>query len=393
MNRRPRLMRTTAVVAAALATCASCGIHAVRPWVYLHEDSTSTSSYAYGISGTVDGGCVFAGRIFSAGDDEADLLAVRLDRHGREIWKRAFGVVGLTEEGYDAVEMPDGRIAVVGVRAEGTDLDTDDSWVLMLDCDGKVIWNRAYPLECYDLAVCVEPRAGGGLIVACEVEEPDGSGNNDIRVMALDDRGDLVWEQRQSTEEWDDPGSLSSTADGGCILLATTGPMDQSTSDMWLVRLDGSGRTLFEKRYDSGRPDEGNAVCPDGEGGYFLAGTSGIIQADDLDIWLMKVAADGVENWARRYGRRLDDAVAAVAAAPDGGAVIAGRVGGGMGAMLLDSEGSTVWRVTLGLESVDGICALTGGGWAVCGSLEEAAAVIVLSPEGTAVEGFANAAD
>ena len=59
-----------------------------------------------------------------------------------------------------------------------------------------------------------------------------------------------------------------------------------------------------------------------------------------------------------------------------------GLVEGLAGAMLLDPEGSTIWRTTLPLDSVEGICTLSGGGFAVSGDVGGLATVLTLDAEG-----------
>jgi hypothetical protein len=82
--------------------------------------------------------------------------------------------------------------------------------------------------------------------------------------------------------------------------------------------------------------------------------------AGERDIFLLKVDANGIEQWRRIYGGPGDDAALYVEPASDGGFVIAGGTedeheDAQILVMKVDNEGREVWRKEVGEPSTDDV--------------------------------------
>lgn len=136
-------------------------------------------------------------------------------------------------------------------------------------------------------------------------------------------------------------GGTTSTGGGGAGGTASTGGSAGGATTS-TTGGGGSGAACgdFARRLGGGNPaDEdllGGAVV-DAAGGAIVAGEmSGTLQvgaatlvsAGGKDAFVVRLAESGAVLWARRFGSVYDDRVRAVAAMPDGGAVVAGMFDG-----------------------------------------------------------------
>lgn len=84
--------------------------------------------------------------------------------------------------------------------------------------------------------------------------------------------------------------------------------------------------------YGGSRGDVPRAVAPTSDGGFVVAGYSNSNQSGEksanskggFDFWIVRINANGVKVWDKTYGGSGDDLAQGIAAASDGGFVVAG---------------------------------------------------------------------
>jgi hypothetical protein len=85
---------------------------------------------------TRDGSFLLIGETRSIGAGERDVLLIKTDRHGKEIWRKPFGGPEM-DRGFAGVETRDGDFVIIG--ATGSD-HKHDGLVLKVDANGNQIW-------------------------------------------------------------------------------------------------------------------------------------------------------------------------------------------------------------------------------------------------------------
>ncbi len=131
--------------------------------------------------------------------------------------------------------------------------------------------------------------------------------------------------------------------------------------------------------YGSAANEQARCVIQTADGGYAFVGTTRDTQYGDPDIWLVKVDADGSEQWSTTFGGDLREAGMGLCAAPDGGYVLTGyttSLGSGwrdLWVIKTDANGTLVWEYLDGtFENDEGWCVIpvSAGGYAVAGYTE-----------------------
>ena len=167
--------------------------------------------------------------------------------------------------------------------------------------------------------------ADGGYIMAGTQSE---SGlNPDGYIVRVNEFGDTLW-TRTYARTWS--SGLYSIAESGDGFIATgfnTVTLGPARSDLYLLKINQQGDTLWSKHYGGSRDESGQEIKPTSDGGFIVAGRYDEAY-NTTSFYLLKIDTQGDTLWTRKYG--LGTGYRAFARAveqtDDGGYMIAGYV-------------------------------------------------------------------
>jgi len=233
---------------------------------------------ARSIQQTADGGYIVAGWTGSFGAGRSDIWVLKLDPNGDVQWQKTYEEPD-ADEAYSIQQTVDRGYIVAGLRGI---VGVQDIWVLKLDPNGNVQWQKTYHSN--STVTAIQQTADGGYIVT-------GGGillTRGFLVLKLDPNGDIQWQKTYSSGILPDvPYSIQQTADGGYIVAGVN-----SFGDIWVLKLDPNGNIQWQKAY--GVPSAGDiaySIQQTADGGYIVAGTIGSVGVSDL--WVLKLDANG----------------------------------------------------------------------------------------------------
>ncbi|MCL5097242.1 MAG: T9SS C-terminal target domain-containing protein [Candidatus Omnitrophica bacterium] len=343
----------------------------------------------YALQLTADEGYVLGGSSFSVEDGNksspnfglADFWVVRLDADGNPLWDKSYGgngmdvLTGLTIT-------PDGGYVLGGYSASYTNGNktspiwgTNDFWVVRLDSNGDLVWDKSFGGDDDDTLTCLEATSDGGYILGgYSYSNANGNktspnrGMDDYWVVRLDAGGNKLWENTFGGSQQDYPYSIHQTADGGFIAggWSKSGPGGNKSSpnfgqgDFWIIRLDRFGNLLWDRSFGGSDWDYLTSLAETVDGGFVLGGWSAS-KADGnktspnfggYDFWLVRLDADGRLLWDQSWGGAGSDQVYCLQPTADGGFIL-----GGYSGSLPDSNktspsygGGDFWVVKLAAE-------------------------------------------
>ncbi|MBT9145197.1 MAG: hypothetical protein DDT42_01067 [candidate division WS2 bacterium] len=118
-----------------------------------------------------------------------------------------------------------------------------DIYLLKLDSQGKVIWEKTYGGEADEWAYSIQQTLDGGYIVAGFKFIYFGVSKKDVYLLKLDSQGKVIWEKTYGGKYDDVAYSIRQTLDGGYIVAGYTDSFGVGGYDVYLLKLDSQGKT------------------------------------------------------------------------------------------------------------------------------------------------------
>lgn len=272
---------------------------------------------------TRDGGFLLVGYTFAPGAPDADMLVIKTDADGNMIWSKRFGGAG-TEYGNACTETEDGYLVLGYTTSFGA--GSKDFYLLKIDDDGNEIWAKTFGGASWDVgtALC---QAGDGHYFICGFTHSFGYSEEDIYLLKVDEHGNTIWSKTFSGWRIDMANSVHSTDDGGCVIAASSGSYSANT-DFYLAKITAAGEKEWSQSYNaSGDYGHGFDWCkgssPAADGGWILAGYSDC--NDMMDVVVVKTDSLGNEQWLTSFGNKpFYEYGNTVCRAVEGGYVVAG---------------------------------------------------------------------
>lgn len=134
-----------------------------------------------------DGGFILAGRTGPWGVDE-DILIIKVDSNGHIIWQKTIG--GPSDElTFKVIENVNNEI-IVGASTWSYGFGSKDAWVLKLDSNGELIWQKTYGGDDFDGLFSLIECSDGHIVIAGTTGS-FGENNGNIWVMKIDNALDF----------------------------------------------------------------------------------------------------------------------------------------------------------------------------------------------------------
>jgi len=221
---------------------------------------------------TTDGGYIITGGF-------SNVYLLKINNYGDVIWLKEYDNDSGRGEGTCVQQTSDNGFIITGLRP----------WLIKTDSNGDTLWTKTY--SGVPRSVC-ETNDGSFLIAGeytsqdceyCELEVH-------IWLLKTDSSGDTTWTRKiDNNLLGDHVYSMKKTSDGGFILAGETVDI-MYDSDVYLIKLDKFGNTIWESTIGgvSGKNFRAYDVEETRDGGYIITGWSNY-----EDLLLVKVNNEG----------------------------------------------------------------------------------------------------
>lgn len=188
------------------------------------------------------------------------------------------------------------------------------------------LWTKTFGGYNDDGAYSLRQTFDGGYIIAGWTES-FGTGNSDVYLIKTDANGDTVWTKAYGGTRDDESFSVQQTSDSGYIAVGSTYSFGAAyEDDAWLIKTDANGDTLWTKRFgETNHTDRGNSVQQTDEGGYIITGRTESYGLNYASAWLIKTDSSGNKVWDKTFGGSAYDYCRSVRQTGDGGYIAAGE--------------------------------------------------------------------
>ncbi len=337
----PKLLLT----AFALLTLLSQGFGQPPPpdtlWTRIYDIGNFEDCYS--VIQTLDNGLVLVGKTNLTGNDEAFVL--KTDFLGRFQWIRTYG--GSASDVFESIVlMPDGGYALGG-KTSSWGAGGPDMWLVRTDSLGNVLWQHTYGGPDWDWCYDMIHTTDGGFALGGFTNNFGAGYYENAWLVKTDSLGDMQWQSSFGGIYPDVCYSLKQTCDGGYILGGGYGIALPDNRDMYLVKVTAQGAVEWQRNYGGSGNDNVESLLQAPDGGYAMAGTTTSFGAGNYDMWLVKVNAEGNQQWQHTYGASGTDMCYCSLQSPDGGYLLGGMWAGHFCVVKTDSLGNFSWQRTV----------------------------------------------
>ncbi|MBX2922033.1 MAG: gliding motility-associated C-terminal domain-containing protein [Chitinophagaceae bacterium] len=295
-----------------------------------------------------------------------DLWVVKMDAAGNMEWQKCLGG-SYVEHGAFIRQTQDGGYILAGstnsVDCNIKSNNSLDYWIVKLNATGDIQWQKNYGGTKNEYAWDISIGQDGSYFIAGSSESSDGDvtgnkGETDYWVIKLDVNGNLIWQKSMGGGGEDAAYSVQATPDGGCITAGHASSVNgdvtnnHGASDYWVVKLSNTGNIAWQKCYGGSGSDVAWSIKPVLSGGYIIGGHTSSNNGDvsgnhgpGADFWLVKIDQSGTLQWQKCYGGSKNEMAYALDVTPDGGYIVAGNAESDDGDLNCHASITDVWVI------------------------------------------------
>ncbi len=275
------------------------------------------------IQQTIDGGYIIAERTPGAPINLMKVYLIKTSAMGDTLWARTYG--GIANDGAHSVqETNDSGFIVTGYTFSfGAGNSNDDAYLIKTDFNGNILWSKTYGGTISDEGFSVQQTNDGGYIIAGSTNS-FGAGSFDVFLIKTDINGNTLWTKTYGGMGDDIGRSVEQTSDGGYIVAGHTFSFGIGDRDIYLIKTDSTGNALWTKTYGGMGIDEQWSVHQTNDGGYIVGGATVSFGAGGSDVYLIKTNTVGDTLWTKTYGGSFNDWGHSIQQTADRGYIIGG---------------------------------------------------------------------
>ena len=213
--------------------------------------------------------------------------------------------------------------------------------LLNMYCHAQITFQKTYGGAQDDEFYSVQQTIDGGYILLGRTKS-FGAGGNDVYLVKTDSLGDTLWTKTYGGTGSDVGNEVQQTTDSGFIIIGFTN--SSGPTMVYLIKTDINGNTLWSKTYKPGVSGGGSSVKQTFDGGYILSCSGGTYGTG----FLIKTNALGDTLWTKSFKINLTNSK--ILQTTDGGYIITGT-GDDLTSypsylvlVKTDSNGNPVWK-------------------------------------------------
>jgi len=290
------------------------------PWAvqFTHPDLWLTS-----LTRLPGGDIVVAGTIWPPTGNSEVFLA-RLSAGGAIAWERTMG--GTEDEMVFGVEATRNGEIFVAAQSRSYGSGNYDAWLLRVRDDGSIVWQEAIGSAAIEYPWAAK-EAPDGTIWVVGSAQAYGAGGGDAWILRLDAAGTILSQVAVGGAGGDQATAVDVGPDGTAWVAGVSSSCPGGLlSDAYVASFDPGGNLSWARTFGVSGSDRAAAIVATSPCGAFLAGHFDFAPGSGAegDAFLAHVSSGGDASWVRRYDAGLDESVASLVLAPDGGLIAAG---------------------------------------------------------------------
>ena len=309
-------------------------------------DSTAPYTLTWITNNYENGEHILFVRSYDKSGNTADSDTIILSVYNFLVFSATFGFNYVDDAGHSILQTADSGYVILGSTGNNVSL-------IKTDYKGIEQWNHNYGGSEIDYARHILQTSDGGYIISGTTESY-GFGGSDIWLIKTNPTGFMEWDAYFGGINTDQGRSIQQMTDGGYIIIGNSDFSGNGDQDIWLIRTNSQGDSLWTKTFGGDGLELGADVQILEDGGFILLGSTESFGNGSSDIWLIKTDSQGDTTWTKTFGDNSSDYGKSILKTPDEGYIIRGvteSFGYGNTALVLikiDSTGNKIWDNAFG---------------------------------------------
>ncbi len=272
-------------------------------WENTFGESGDDRFYSAAVMGS--GLLAAAGYINYLNQNGQDAMLVFFSDTGKVVAVRNFGGNG-TEDIRGMAVCRDGGIVLCGSSDSYSSVPGKiEGYIVKVDGAGKMQWSTTYGTALKNLIFNSIIETEAGYAAVGRVLENKG-GTKGILAF-LDGGGKFIWEKRFGDKGFNSFNCITKSKDGYMISGEFDTGSRENTVDAWLVNTGMDGSFKWDKKFGWINPDRFDRVILTDDGGVIAAGITESYGNGSSDIYIVRTDALGNSLWAKYFGGRKDE--------------------------------------------------------------------------------------
>jgi hypothetical protein len=209
------------------------------------------------------------------------------------------------DEGQGIVQIPDSSYAITGSSGAFSE-SSGQAYLMLVDSLGGHLWTKSYGGSGSDWGRRVFHKPGVGYVIAGYTNTTiDGSFN--FYLIQTDELGNLISEKNFGTSNWERLWDAVMLSDEGLLLVGESEGENSQMKDMYIVRTDNQGDTLWTKTIATPNDDVAYAVVMIDDTTFAVGGDSW--ENGQPRSTILNMHIDGTTNWQNYYGDTVETGI------------------------------------------------------------------------------------
>ncbi len=287
-----------------------------------------------------DSGYIMDG-IYDSGVPNARHWLLRLDVNGDTLWTKNYSL-GSGKTVAANLASSDFSFGLTGYYASSQPLLPVDAYFIAIDILGNQFVSKVYSTSIQSVAYSISESVNNGFIITGYKAYT--ANTTDLYLIKINLFGDTIWTRTYDYSDLDVGREVKQTTDSGYIV---TGYVRNSAFqyNLFLLKTNAIGDTMWSRMIFSAQESGGFSVDQTTDGGYICSGR--IVDGIPLNgnLYLIRTDSNGDTLWTRQFGGTGPDQGNFVRQTKDGGFIVTGSTSfgtGGIYVIKLDSTGNVI---------------------------------------------------
>ena len=258
-----------------------------------------------------------------------DIKLIKTDEFGDTLWTKTI-TNPLDQMAYSIDETNDSSYIITGREVQGAGII-----LLKIDNNGNTLWNQTHSFGHSGYEVKTD---NDGNFIICGSSQSISNGW-DALLFKTNQNGDTIWTQTYGGSGHEVALGFDQTNDGGFIICGRT------SDSLFLLKTDSLGELIWQKSLGGNNDDYGEKIKQTIDGGYIIVGHTRSFGVGDYDIWLIKTDSVGDTLWTKTFVDSINNGFGySVIQTSDNEYVITGRIDGGICLIKTNVVATPTWE-------------------------------------------------